>query len=344
MGLGKHVVRTGVIGALGLGAIVTIAGPERIKALFTQAQTAVNDQIDKAITDPVALRAQLRSLQEEYPKRIADVRGDLAQLKAQQAQLKRDAQVSQRVVEMADSDMDKLSSALDHAQSATIQPAAYGGSEINGVASQVLIVFKGEKIDVATAQTKAQQVAATRNSYAARAVDIQRDLGYLSQQEQQLTTLATKLENEQTAFNTQMFDLDRQIDAIGRNDRMITILSDRQKSLDEQSRYRAGSLDHITSKLADLRARQEAQLTSLGKMQDHTAYEDAAKTSLDREKGLEAARKSRDGELEIKPTVIEINPDRLPARTPLSPLSPLSPTPTLLPKAEQGKAGPVATR
>lgn len=328
MALAKHVIRAGIIGSIGLVSLAAIAGPDRVGALFTQARGVVNDKIDKAITDPVALRAQLRDLQEQYPKRIADVRGDLAQLKAQQAQLQRDLTVSKRVIELADGDMERLTAALQQAETAKIQNVSYGEDH------EIVIVYKGERITVPVAQTKANQVGATRVAYGNRVADIERDLGYLSQQELQLTQLATKLENEQTSFQTQMFDLDRQIDAIGRNDRMISIMSDRQKSLDEQSRYRAASLDQISTKLADIRARQESQLKSLGKVQDHFAYEDAAKSQLDREGGLNAAKKANDPK-KPAPTVIEIDPARLPAMPSISPAAPKE-----KPKAD----APVASR
>lgn len=316
MPISKYVVRGGAIAALGVGAMVVVAGPDRVRALFTQAQSAVNDQIDAQIKDPVALRQQIRTLAEQYPKRISELRGDLAQLKAQQAQLNRDLHVANRVVEMADQDFDKLSLALQHATATAIQNVSLSSDQADPNAqpsSGVVIVFKNERLEIPAAQNKANQVVATRAAYANRAADIQRDLGYLTQQDQQLTQLVQKLEQEQMSFNTQMMDLDRQIDAIGRNDRMISIMSDRQKTLDEQSRYRAASLDQITTKLADIRARQEAQLTHLGKLQDRFQYEDAAKQALDRENATSAAKRPA---ATIKPSVIEINPDRLPPLPP----------------------------
>lgn len=309
MAFSKYLVRGGVISALGLGAVVAIAGPDRVRALFTQAQSAVNDQIDAQIKDPVALRQQIRTLAEQYPKRISELRGDLAQLKSQQAQLTRDLQVSNRVVEMADADFEKLSLALQHATATAIQNVSLA-SDNNAEPQGVVIVFNNERLDVNAAQNKSNQIVATRAAYANRAADIQRDLGYMTQQEQQLTQLVQKLEQEQMSFNTQMFDLDRQIDAIGRNDRMIGIMSDRQKTLDEQSRYRAASLDQITSKLADIRARQEAQLSHLGKLQDRFQYEDAAKQLIDRESASTIGKKQQAPAM--KPAVIEINPDNLP--------------------------------
>lgn len=306
----RNLVRIAVItaatGAVGVGAATLVAGPDRVGAFFTQARSKINTTIDKQITDPVALRAQLRDLQAQYPKRIGEVRSDLAQLREQRAQLERDLAVSTRVIELADQDSDKLTSALDHAQSASIQNVALG------VEHEIVIVFRNERIDTTVANTKLNQVNATRNAYAARAADIERDLGYLSRQENQLATLLTKLESEQTAFQTQLFDLDRQIDAIARNDRMIDVMSDRQRTLDEQSRYRAASLDQINSKLADIRAKQEAQLASMANMAEHFSYEDAAKTQLDRESSG-TTRRALPAPAKAMPTVIEINPDALPA-------------------------------
>lgn len=312
----KFIVRGAVIGAVGLGAAAVIAGPHRIGSLFTQARSCINEKIDKNITDPVALRAQLKDLAGQYPRRIGEVRGDLAQLREQQAQLNRDLAVSNRVTAMADADLDKLSAALGQAETAQIQAASFGGSSDGAMVDhRIVIVFKGEKIEPGQAQVKSNQIAATRNAYAQRAADIQRDLGYLAQQERQMTQLLTKLEAEYTSFQTQMFDLDRQIDSIARNDRMIDIIKDRQETLDDQSRYRAASLDQITTKLADIRARQEATLESLARTAEHFSYEDAAKAQIDRESATDTgARTFGPVRPRTEPTVIEINPDNLPAK------------------------------
>ncbi len=303
-------VISGTVGALGVGAATLVAGPDRVGAFFTQTRSKINATIDSQITDPVALRAQLRDLQAQYPERIGQVRSDLSQLREQRSQLERDLAVSARVVDLADQDSDKLTSALDHAQSATVTNVALG------VEHEIVIVFRNERVNLEAATTKLNQVNATRNAYASRATDIQRDLGYLSQQEGQLATLLGKLETEQTAFQTQLFDLDRQIDAISRNDRMIDVMSSRQRTLDEQSRYRAASLDQINSKLADIRAKQEAQLSSLANVAEHFSYEDTAKTQIDREGASITSRKVQRATPRIAPTVIEINPYSLPALPP----------------------------
>ncbi len=289
-GISKTIVRYGFIGALVVGAGMAVAGPHRVRALFTQTREAINTKIDENITDPVALRSQLRDLEAKYPRRIAEVRGDLAKLREQVQQLNRDLEVSKRVVELADEDSAKLSSAIDQANLAGIQSI---GLDTEAPSHEIVIRFKNDRLDLDRAQSRLTQIDATRNAYANRAADVQRDLGYLAQQDRQLASLLVRLEGEHTGFQTQMFDLERQIDAIGRNDRMIAIMQDRKQTLDDQSRYRAASLDAITSKLADVRARQEATLASLGKAGERSEYEHDAKASLDREAAHRARAEDR---------------------------------------------------
>lgn len=331
----KSIVRLGLVGAVGLGAAVAIAGPQRIKALFNQTREVINDKIDENITDPVALRTQIKDLEAQYPRRIAELRGDLAKLREQVNQLNRDLAVSNRVVEMADGDSMKLSAAIDQARIASVQTASYepgaagGGGNDPTTNKSVVILFKNDRLDLPMAETKRMQIDATRNAYASRAADIQRDLGYIGQQERQLVSLVTRLEAEYTSFQTQVFDLDRQIDAIGRNDRMISIMKDRQGTLDEQSRYRAASLDAITTKLADVRARQEATLLTLSKVSERYGYEQDAKASLDRDAAQHGRGGATGDEPQTKPTkatpssgTIEIEASKAQSSLPAPPPAP----------------------
>lgn len=265
----KTVVRWAVITGLVGGAAVVVAGPERVCALVTQTRSKINAGLDKAIDDPIALRAQLKSLEGQYPERIAEVRGDLAELQAQVGQLNRDLQISDRVVALADQDLTRLQTQLTKAE------------QLQDGTTLVQLQFDGERLDMKEARVKAAKIQQVRNAYASKAADIHRDLGYLSQQESRLATLANQLESEHAEYQTQMWQLDRQVDAIARNGRMISMMEKRQATIDEQSRYKANSLDQLNSRMADIRARQEAELETLGRGQTQTDYEDRAKLDLD---------------------------------------------------------------
>lgn len=298
----KHVIRVGVIGALVVGAGVVVAGPHRVRAMFQQARQNINCQIDRNITDPVALRSQLRDLAGQYPKRIAEVRSDLAELREQIAQLQYEKETAERVVSLTEADVDKLNSALAQAEEASFVQVASDGEP-----KKIVICFKNDRLSVEDAYGRVNEITNTRNAFAANADDLDRDLGYLSQQEERLVGLLGKLETEQSTFQTQLWELDRKVDAVARNDRMIEIMEKRQRSIDEQSRYRAGSLDQITSRLSDIKAKQEAKLAALSSNSKRENYEDMAKSQIDRESFK--ARKVKVTERKARPEVIEIHPD-----------------------------------
>ncbi len=301
--IGKTIVRGAVLTALVGGAAVVVAGPDRIHALFHSAQHRINNAIDANISDPAALRSQLRSLEEQYPHRIAEVRGDLAELNEQITQLERELAVSKKVVAMADTDLNSMQAVLTKAEEARTA----------GSAQVVRVKFDaGEHAcNMDEAYGKVNRVTQLRAAYAGRATDIERDLGYLGQQKDRLTGLLNQLETERTQFQTQLFSLDRQVDAISRNDRMIEILQKRNETIDQQSRYRAASLDQVAGHLADIRAKQEAKLDMFGQSNDVRNYENAAKYLLDNEKAgeIRTLKPTKAKAVEVGPTVIEIGPD-----------------------------------
>lgn len=306
MGFCKGLVRYSVITGLVGGAAVLVAGPERVGALLHQTRDKVNSQIDRCIEDPIALRQQLHDLEAQYPAKIGDIRGDLAELKEQVSQLARDREVSARVVELAQADLETLTPMLTRAE-ATMSQTQGVFTSTNSALPTVRLVFNNESLDVKDAYARAERMQQVTAVYSARVSDIDRDLGYLGQQEQRLSDLLNTLETERQSFQSQMWALDRQIDAISRNDRMIEVMDKRRESIEEHSRYRVASLDQLTARFAEIRSKQEAQLESLSSTKATMNYEVRAKSDVD-------ARKSTVGPTQfnprpIRPQVIEIRPE-----------------------------------
>ena len=267
----KSLIRLGVVGTvLGAGTLL-VAGPDRIGALIQQTTSTVHSAIDGAIDDPIALRAQLRDLEGQYPEKIAEVRGDLAELQEQRAQLERDLEVGKRVVRLAEADLPELGALISRAEDASSE----SGYRV------VRVRFENRSFDVESAYQKAASIRNLRDAYASRTADTERDLGFLGEQGQRLTELLAQLEAEQTEFQSQIWQLDRQIDAIARNERMIDMMEKRQATIDRHSRYRADSLDQLKARLADLRAQKESQLRTLTSASTATTYEEQAKMSLE---------------------------------------------------------------
>lgn len=311
MCMGKSIVRYGVITALAGGAAVLVAGPDRVGAILHQTREKINTTIDANIKDPVALRSQLRSLEKEYPERIGEVRGDLAELREQKSQLERDLEVSRRVVALAEADLSQIQPLLAKAEATTTQVAGVStnvsmNASGNAPMPVVRVVFANESMSMDEAYAKAQRMQQVRGAYASRAADIEHDLGYIGQQEQRLGELLTQLETEHASFQTQIWDLDRQIDAISRNERLIEVMKDREETIEQHSRYRAASLEQLQSRFAEIRTKQEATLQSLAKARTGVNYEDRAKIEMD----VRGSVKPQTFELRpAQPQVIEIRPD-----------------------------------
>ena len=293
MPLVKTIIRVGVIGTLVGGGLIAVAGPERVGAALTQARDTVNDTIDRSIDDPVKMRAQLRKLEAQYPERIERVRQDLATLDTQTSEYERELAVAQRVVELAEADLDAMQDVFARAEEAK---AKAGGHAI------VRVSFGGDKMDLSDAQARATQIAKTRDAYLTESESIARDIDLLGKQRERLHDLLAKLESERAQFQSELWRLNQQIDAIARNERMIDMMEARQKTLDELGPYKAHSIDQVKDRLAQLRAQQEAKLESLATGQEELSYEERAKLSI----GGQEAVSRVDRVIELAPKVIEI--------------------------------------
>ena len=305
-GFTRKVVRIGLISALGVGALVAVAGTDRACALFSQVRGNVNEKLDDMITDPVALRLQLRELEATYPKRIAQAEADQREVRGQIAQLERQQKESEMVVEMASRDLESLQGLIAQAEEAR---SSIVNVSIDGDApgKRIEIVFSDQRLSIDEAYSRTAEINNARTAYGSRATDVQRDLGHLSKQESRLTNLISKLSTERGEFQVQLWQLERQVDAIARNDRMIEILAKRQESIDEQSRYRSETVDHITSKVADIRARQESELAALSAGEDRVNYEHKAKMLLDTQAAQKSVKEAGRSNSKVKKNeVIEI--------------------------------------
>lgn len=286
--VGRNLLRIGVIGVLVAGAAVAIAGPQRLAAVGQQARQTVHRKIDRHISDPVAYREQLRQLEAQYPQRISEVERDLAELREQAAELDRQREQAERVAQIARRDLNALSDALAAAEdrhadlrgSAGIVPAsvAYNNPE------RVAIRFRGDLLDINRAYTAATEVARVRDAYTERVIDLETHLSALRDQESRLTEVASTLREEQARFQDELWQLERQIDSIARNDRLIDMLERRRARIDEFSRYEAASLDQIKSRLSEKRSSQDARLASLTSQNSATTYEQKARIEIERER------------------------------------------------------------
>lgn len=267
MAIVKNMVRFGVVGTLvGGGLIVAaeVARPGSASAIADEGMDRVGSMIDRQIDDPIALRRQLKSLEEKYPAKIDEVRGDLLEVQEQIAQVQRKLDESRMVVQLTEADLGRLEQGIAQ------------GREVSGEnpSAIVRITFNRRSVDLSEAYTEHDRIRKTRDTHQTLAEDMQRDLGYLVEQEQQLAGVLQRLETERAEFRGKIYALDAQIDAIARNDRLIKTMEERAQTIERHSRYEAASLDQLEQRIAAMRSEQQARLdaiTGSAEERDYTA-------------------------------------------------------------------------
>jgi len=256
-----------LLGLAGAGAFA-LMGQHRTQAVVHELQDNLLESIDAHLDNPALMRSQLRELEKEYPQRIAQVQGDLAQIRHEIKQLNQEVAVSDRVVALADQDLERLQTQV--------------ASQLPGETSAHLVSVRldGRPLSTEAAHSHLERIRSTKVAYMNRAAEASHDLGYLEKQAQRLDELLAKLQSEQAEFRAQVVGLNRQIDAIARNERLISLLDKRNKTIEECSQYESVSLGQITSKLDQIKGKQEAALDLLASEERATDYEQMARSQI----------------------------------------------------------------
>jgi hypothetical protein len=301
MAIIKNTVRLGLITALAGGAVVVVAGPQRCMAVLMQAKQHVNHVIDENIDDPIALRSQLRNLEAKYPARINEVEKDLFNIQAERIGIEREFAIDQKAIEITQGKLGSLKGYLADGEAA------------QSPGKLVRITFERDRMYMDEGYRLASHYDTLLTNFEASAQENDLYLDMLIDQENQLADLLGDLEAEQQEFQAQLAQLDRQVDAIARNERLITMLEERQASFNKYDNpYTAPNSDSVKTKIARLLAEQERRIAAL---QDKGQLEDI-RVRAERELQINReVRKSFQSHgfqrptIELQPDVIEIGPD-----------------------------------
>lgn len=263
----RCILRWGLITGLALGGVTLLVGPDRMAAGLACVRAKAQSVVDSVSDNPLALRRQLEALGQEYPERIAKVRGEIAEVDKQIGQFSEDNEVAQRVVAMTTSDLAELRTLIVRAEQTTDRP--------------VFIRFEGIRFDREQAMNEVKHIHQIRMNYGDRLACNAQQLDVLHQQNARLHEILNKLEDEYSTYQTQMWQLDRQIDAIERNDRLIEMTEQLQATLSGYDRWgQVGSLKQLEAKLAELRTIQDAQLETLARQGFRDRYEERARFEM----------------------------------------------------------------
>jgi phage shock protein A len=274
----RGLLRYGLLAGLALGGVTLLVGPERVVAGLAQVRSKAQSVVDGCVEDPAALRRQLADLADQYPERIAEVGGEIAEVDHQIESFAYDINVAKIMVRDTSSDLKNLKALVQRAEGATLVQHAEGAKSNR----EVFIRYQGVRFDLDEAYREGTRVNSVRNATMDRLAHDEVQLKFLQEQKGRLAEILDQLSSEYDTYRAQLWQLDRQIDSIERNDRLIELTEDQQATLDGYKRFgKVQNLKQIESKLAELRRKQEAQLKYLSKRGIARDYEKAAEYELD---------------------------------------------------------------
>jgi chromosome segregation ATPase len=267
----RGILRYGVIGGLALGGVTLLVGPERVAAGLAQVRVKAQNVVDSCVDDPMALRRQLEQLADEYPDRIAEVRGEIAEVTHQIGQFDRDIAIAEQVVLMTTNDLQEFKTLVTRAE-----------AEARTTTRPISIRHDGVRYDIEEAYDEGRRINNVRGTYQDRLSHDAFQLKLLNEQKDRLTEILIKMEGEYSTYQSKLWQLDRQIDAVQRNERLIKLTEEQQATLESYNRFgKIRNLKQLEAKLAEIRAFQQAQLETLEKRGVHYNYEEAARLQLD---------------------------------------------------------------
>jgi plasmid maintenance system killer protein len=262
----RFIVRWGIIGGLAVGGITLLVGPQRVMACIDQLREEASTVVENLVDDPVALRRQLDELSSQYPKRIAEVRGEISRLDHQLEQFIRDEKIAIRVIELTDIDLEILRDLVEDAESTT------------DTRSRPSIHFEGVRYDLDGAYSEGRRIRTVKSNYEDRLASDRRQVELMDEQKNRLVSILEKIEHEHETYRAQLWQLDREIDAIERNDHIIAMVEQQQETLSGFDRFgSAGNLGQVRSRLAEIRTVQESTILALTDSGTGSDYETRAR-------------------------------------------------------------------
>jgi chromosome segregation ATPase len=273
MCIGKTIFRTALLGGLVVGGATLLLGPHRMAAGFHTVRANIQDVVDSCTDDPMALRRQLQAIADELPEKIGELRAEINQVDRQIAQMTRDSEIAQGVVAMTSDHLEDLDVLLTRATATR---------ESTGQIVQVR--FKARRYNISSARNEFNRIGQIRETYRDRLANNVRDLEYLQEQKDRLVDLLGKMEQEEATIDAQMWQIDRKIEAIARNEKLVDRLEEREKSFSEfDSTFDFSSLEQLQARLDEWETKVQARLERFDRRADNKSYENEVKWQLEQQ-------------------------------------------------------------
>jgi chromosome segregation ATPase len=267
-GFMRRTFRWGVIGALGLVGLIAVVGLTRVKTAWWSVRDHLRSNVDEIVDTRIALKHEIRKLQEEYPERISDLRLQLREIDRDLGACNDDLGLCQEVVTLCESDITVLNAKLNAVD-----------ADADGLGSGV-VEFRSERLDRSEALTRAGRIAETAESYRDRANDLGNERQILTEERSRLSLELADMEREFTEFQTEAATISREIDSLKRKEKLVDVAERRQRETDDIFADRASGLTVVREKIERRKIELDERLRALRGVNTTNEYEARARLRL----------------------------------------------------------------
>jgi small-conductance mechanosensitive channel len=277
----KAVFIIGLVGLGTFGVACAVLGKQRAHDTIKSLQKMAQGEADQLIKKQNDMKEQLAKLREQYPKQVAALRAQQADIDEQTKQLDKETAKCGDILALCDADLNDISASRKRAGNATI-------------------TFRGSKYSPTDADALFVRINKTREIYATRQADIKVERETLDGEKAQIAQELDLVKAEQEEFEAQYQALVREIDRVKHNQELLNSAEKRKGYCGNRHEESMETLSQLKSALNKARMEQEERMKSLKITPRQQDYETRAKV-VEIEREREAKRKTEGASEEPTP-------------------------------------------
>jgi len=264
----RSIIKWGVVGGLGVVALMAVVGTTRIKTAFWSVRDHIRTNVDELVDTRVALRHEVEKLKNEYPKRIAEIRIQQRSVDRDISQCEKQLHQGEEVVAIARGDIEVLRSRLDLAD-----------ADADGISPRP-IEFRAQRLTRGAALTRAAEAADVAANYEERVFDLRNERKLLFDEKARLAADRASMEQEYAQFQAEVTTIGRDIDSLERKEKLVALTERRRGEREDLFADRASSLNVLKERLARKKIELEEQLKGMNSFGGANEYEARARLRL----------------------------------------------------------------
>ena len=274
----KVVFIVGLCGVATIGLAHVVLGKHRTHDAAKALQEMAQNEVDELIRRQADMKEELSKLRAEYPKQIAMLRSQQAQVDRQLEALDKEETRATDIVRLCEEDISYLEDQRDVVGSVYTEARA--------------IEHRGSKYNASEAGQLVTRISETREIYVSRLDELSAERAVLQGEKEQLAVELAAVETEQAEFEAEYQSLVREIERLKRNEEMLKVAEGRRGFGCERHSEAMSTLDSVKTAVERARLEQEERLKATRVAPKSLDYETRAKL-LEIQRKREAKEKTQ---------------------------------------------------